>query len=187
VTETTAGGPSTPGQGSGRRRRLSAGGLTLAGVLLATGAALTVVAARGPAPPTTMPERVRAVASTLRCPVCQDLSVADSPARLAQEIRDEIARRLAAGQTPDQIRLAYVSRYGDWVLLAPPRHGINLVAWIAPILLLGGGLVVAGVTVRRWTLGRSAATGQPSAGDPLSAEDRRLLEGALESAGEGPA
>jgi cytochrome c-type biogenesis protein CcmH len=169
----------------GRRstRRVTAGGLALAAVMLATGVALALVAARGPAPPRTMPERVRAVASTIRCPVCQDLSVADSPARLAQEIRTQIAQKLAQGETPDQIRQDYVRVYGEFVLLSPPRRGIDLVVWVAPALLLLGGLVGAVSSIRRWTAGRSARAMGGGGGDEsrLSPDDRRLLDRALSS------
>jgi len=160
----------------------------LAAALLAAGASLAVVAARGPARPTTMPEQVRAVASTLRCPVCQDLSVADSPSRLAEQFRQQIAQELEAGETPDQIRQGFVRAYGEWILLAPPRRGINLVAWVAPILLLLGGLALAWTAVRRWTSVRAPgprAVPSRSVGD-LSASDRRLLERALAAASEEP-
>jgi cytochrome c-type biogenesis protein CcmH len=167
--------------------RLTTGGLALAAMLLASGVALAVVAARGPSPPRTMPERVRAVASTIRCPVCQDLSVADSPARLAQEIRAQIAQKLREGETPDQVRQDYVRVYGGFVLLAPPRRGIDLVAWAAPALFLIGGLVVAASSIRRWTAARSSRTeAELSDGDRLSPDDRTLLDRALSSVGEEP-
>ena len=56
----------------------------------------------------TADDRVHEIAAGLRCPVCQNLSVADSPSRLAGEMRAEIADKLAAGQTPEQIRAFFV-------------------------------------------------------------------------------
>jgi cytochrome c-type biogenesis protein CcmH len=170
-------------------RRIGAGGMALAAVLVAAGVALAVVAARGPAPPRTMAERVRAVAATIRCPVCQDLSVADSPSRLAGQIRTEIAQKLAAGEKPDQIRADYVRVYGEFVLLSPPRRGIDLVAWAAPALLLLGGLLVAVSSIRRWTTEgsrRPAGSGPagPQGRSSLSDEDRHLLDRALSSVGD---
>ena len=167
-------------------RRSSWRRAALAAALVAAGASLAVVAARGPTPPTTMSERVRAVASTLRCPVCQDLSVADSPSRLAEQFRQQIAQELQAGESPDQIRQGFVRAYGEWILLAPSRSGINLVAWVAPILLLLGGLVLAAAAVGRWTRGRAPRARADGSAGNLSASDRRLLERALAAAPEEP-
>ncbi len=90
----------------------------------------------------TTDDRVQEIASGLRCPVCQNLSVADSPSRLAGEMRDEIEAKLASGQTPDQIRAFFVDRYGEWVLLAPTTRGLNLLPWAVPVIgvLVGAGL-----------------------------------------------
>ena len=104
-------------------------------------------AAGGPSP--TLDDRVREVASGLRCPVCQNLSVADSPSRLAREMRAEIADRLRAGASPEQVRAFFVQRYGQWVLLAPTREGLNLLPGLVPIAgaLFGLGLWV--IVIRR--------------------------------------
>ena len=90
----------------------------------------------------TADDRVHEIAAGLRCPVCQNLSVADSPSRLAGEMRAEIADKLAAGQTPEQIRAFFVDRYGEWVLLAPTKEGLNLLPWAVPIVgvLVGAAL-----------------------------------------------
>src|SRR5437762_647670 len=149
---------------AGSRKAQTAGLVALAGALLAAGVALGVVAGRGPAPPVTMADRVRAVASSLRCPVCQDLSVADSPSGLATQIRGQIAQKLGAGESPQRIRQDYVRSYGEWILLTPPRRGVNLVAWLAPMLLLGAGLVLGLVAVWRWTPGRRGTSRRAAAG-----------------------
>jgi cytochrome c-type biogenesis protein CcmH len=117
---------------------------------LAAGGALAFAALRGPAPPASLDDRVRGVASTLRCPVCENLSVADSPSSLAAEMRRTIARRLARGATPDEIRDGFVRAYGAWVLQAPPPEGINLLAWLAPVAAVAGGGAVAILASRRW-------------------------------------
>jgi cytochrome c-type biogenesis protein CcmH len=112
--------------------------------------ALVVVATRGPAHPPTFPERVNAIASNLRCPVCQNLSVADSPSELARDIRAEIGRRLRAGQTKEQIDAFFVAKFGRWILLTPDAGGIGLVAWLAPaIAIAAGGLVAWAVVLHR--------------------------------------
>jgi cytochrome c-type biogenesis protein CcmH len=182
-------GPDAAGGGgfqgsAGPGGRTLLGPLVLAGALVAAAVALAVVAVRGPAAPRSLDDRVRAVAATLRCPVCQNLSVADSPSRLAQEMRRTIARDLRAGLTPDQIRARFVAAYGQWILQAPPKRGIGLAAWVAPALLMVAGVGVAGWALRRWTVG-GPAPGPPA--PALNEEDRRLLERALaEAPAEGP-
>ncbi len=151
--------------------------LALAAALLAGGVALVLVSVRPSGEPQTLQERVRSVGSTLRCPVCQDLSVADSPSPLARDMRAEIASDLRAGMSSGAIRAVFVRRYGDWILLSPSRRGLNLLVWVAPGLLLLAGLVVAAAAVRRWTLGGHGdrAVGAPA----LSESDHRLLRQAL--------
>jgi cytochrome c-type biogenesis protein CcmH len=90
------------------------------------------------------------VSKQLRCPVCQQLSIQDSPADLAKEMRKEVHRRLAAGESEEQVLAYFVSKYGEWILLDPPKHGSNLVVWLVPwAVLLGGGGVLA-VAFSRW-------------------------------------
>jgi cytochrome c-type biogenesis protein CcmH len=148
--------------------------------LLSAGAALAIVAARGPGHAPALAERARAVASTLRCPVCQNLSVADSPSTLAHDMRASIARDLEAGKGPDEIRAEFVAAYGEWILLSPQRRGINWIAWLAPVALLLGGVAAVGFAVRRWTAGGAPTDGM-DAPDQLTTADRRLLEASLSS------
>jgi cytochrome c-type biogenesis protein CcmH len=97
--------------------------------------------------------RTSAVASQLRCPVCQGLSIQDSPAELAVQMRSLVREQIAAGKSPDEVKAFFVSKYGEWILLAPKPHGFNLLAYLVPILaVLGGGIAVA-LAVRRWTTG----------------------------------
>jgi cytochrome c-type biogenesis protein CcmH len=96
-------------------------------------------------------EAVTAVASRLRCVVCQNLSVADSPSEMAKQMRDVIREQLAAGRTPAEVSQYFVERYGEWVLLVPPPRGFNLVLWALPALGLCGGLAGALLAARRWS------------------------------------
>jgi cytochrome c-type biogenesis protein CcmH/NrfF len=179
---------SASGPTAGDRRR-SRAGVLLAVALIAAAAALLAVGLRGTPPPASMQDRVRAVASGLRCPVCQDLSVADSPSALAREMRERIGTDLAAGRSPDAIRREFVRAYGDWILMSPPRHGLALVAWVIPAVLFGAGLGIAIVSIVRWTH-EERARREPGATSPLETAgelgpaDRRLLERALAAQGE---
>lgn len=141
-------------------------------------AALLFVAFRGASGPATMDERVRSVAAGLRCPVCQNLSVADSPSPLAEEMRARIERELRAGRTPEEIRREFVNAYGEWILLAPPKRGIDLLAWVVPLLAVIALAAGAAFAVKRWTGWRSS-TDERRADDELSPHDRELLHRAL--------
>lgn len=87
--------------------------------------------------------QVYALATELRCPVCQGLSVASSPSPSALAMREEIRDLLAAGYSKDQVVAYFEGSYGEFVRLVPKAEGFNLLVWIVPILalLLGLGLV----------------------------------------------
>lgn len=95
--------------------------------------------------------RTAAVASTLRCPVCQGESIQDSPSELAQQMRAVVRDRLRSGESPEQVKAYFVSRYGEWILLEPRMSGLNVVLYAVPVLLVIGGLALVFVLVRRWT------------------------------------
>jgi cytochrome c-type biogenesis protein CcmH len=124
-------------------------------------------------------EAVTVVASQLRCVVCQNLSVADSPSEMARQMRDVIRERLAAGQAPEQVIAYFVDKYGDWVLLAPPARGFNLLVWGLPgVVLLGGVVIVLRVT-RRWS------HRPPPSLETLDPADRERVRRELERLGPG--
>jgi len=130
------------------------------------GAAAAVMLAAGAgwaAPPTTPvaaqvdEQTVHQIASELRCVVCQTLSVADSPSETANQMRGIIRERLAAGESPVQVRAYFVERYGDWILLSPPASGFTLLVWVVPFIGLGIGLILVAVAARRWSRASPAA------------------------------
>jgi len=98
-------------------------------------------------------ERVDAIAKTIKCPVCRSESVFDSKAQASQNIRDEIARQVAAGRSDDQIRAFINARFQDQgLLLVPPKSGVDSLVWVLPVVALvlaAGGLAVA---FRKWRL-----------------------------------
>ncbi len=102
----------------------------------------------------TLDARTRAVASDLRCPVCQGLSIQDSPSELAQQMRDLVKQQLDSGRSPAQIKDYFVGRYGEWILMAPEAHGFNWLVYLLPFLVLGFGGWILLVALRRWTVSK---------------------------------
>jgi cytochrome c-type biogenesis protein CcmH len=99
----------------------------------------------GPVPgaDSALERRTREVAAELRCPVCQGLSIADSPSDLALEMKGLVREQLAAGKSPEEIRAYFIGKYGEWVLLEPKAEGLNLLVYVLPVaLVIGGGLFV---------------------------------------------
>ncbi len=113
--------------------------------------------------------RTEDVGGLLRCPVCQGLSVADSPSTMARNMKAEVREKLAAGYDQEQI-LAYFERsYGEFVRLEPSLHGVNWVVWFCPILaLLAGGAAIAWALKRT---GRKASVDSSAPAADLPARD----------------
>ena len=95
--------------------------------------------------------RTTAVASTLRCPVCQGESIQDSPADLAQDMRALVREQLRAGKTPEEVKAYFVGRYGEWILLEPKMTGLNILLYVFPVALVLAGLALVVVLVRKWS------------------------------------
>src|SRR5260370_41726502 len=98
----------------------------------------------------TLDQRVHDVASQLKCLVCQGESVADSPATLSQQMRGVIRQQLQSGKSEQEVIQYFVSRYGDRILLSPPWQGLTLLAWLVPIALMFGGILLLFVVLRNW-------------------------------------
>jgi cytochrome c-type biogenesis protein CcmH len=93
--------------------------------------------------------RYEAINRELRCLVCQNQTIADSNATLAQDLRREVREMIAAGKTDDEIRDFMIERYGDFVLYRPRMSAGNLLLWGAPALLLLAAAIVLVRVVRR--------------------------------------
>jgi len=148
------------------RGRRIATGVVVAGVLALAIAGL--VRAALPASTPSLQERTAAVAATLRCPTCHGLSIEDSQSVLAAGARQIITRQLREGRTPDEIRQYFVDRYGDQALLAPPSHGVGVLAWLLPAVAVAGAAALAW----RWTRRR----GSPERAAPADRDGWRALE-----------
>jgi len=91
------------------------------------------------------------IADKLRCPVCISESVAESSSKTSVEMRNLIQSMLNEGKNEAEILSYFQERYGDWILLTPPRRGYYLVVWIAPIVMSLLILTVVLLAVRRWS------------------------------------
>jgi len=114
-------------------------------------------------------ERVDRISSELRCPVCQGLSVQDSPSDTARSMRALVAQRVAEGRTDDEIRAEFVQSYGDWILLSPPLLSPSGLVWLAPLAAIVFGAAFA------WSRARAPAP-VPAVAGPTDEELRRLRE-----------
>jgi cytochrome c-type biogenesis protein CcmH len=107
----------------------------------------------------TLDEQVHDVASQLKCPVCQGESVDNSPALIAQQMREVIRQQLQSGKSEQEVIAYFVDRYGEQIVWSPPWQGFTMLAWLVPIalLLIGGFLLF--FTLRDWrTAARSIVT-----------------------------
>lgn len=93
--------------------------------------------------------QARDLMEEVRCLVCQGQSIADSDADMAGDMRAHIRRRIAAGESPEQIRDWLIERYGNWVTYQPPLDATTWPLWVAPLVLLGAGLLLARGRFRR--------------------------------------
>ncbi len=88
-------------------------------------------------------DRFHRLTEELRCPKCQNQSIADSDADLARDMRDRVHGMIVEGKSDDEIVGYFVSRYGDFVSYRPPVNARTSVLWLIPLLmLLGGGVLI---------------------------------------------
>jgi cytochrome c-type biogenesis protein CcmH len=93
--------------------------------------------------------QAREISAELRCLVCQNQSIDDSDAPLARDLRLIVRERLQAGDSHGDVIDFVVARYGEFILLRPRLSAKTYVLWIAPLLLLSGGLYLAYRQFRR--------------------------------------
>ena len=87
----------------------------------------------------------------LRCPVCTSESVADSNADVSIEMRNIVQEQLEAGKSEAEVLAYFQARYGDWILLEPPKRGLHLLVWLLPVVVAVAGALALALLVRRWT------------------------------------
>ena len=125
--------------------------------------------------------RLKTLSEELRCLVCQNQTLADSTAPLAEDLRREVRELAQQGNSDAEIKQYLVARYGDFVLYKPPVKPTTWILWFGPFaFLLGGGLIWF-VVLRRRRRGGGDDLGQPAAGPTGSGQEeraRRLLDDA---------
>jgi cytochrome c-type biogenesis protein CcmH len=110
------------------------------------------------------------------CPTCKEpLDQSSSP--IAQRMKAFIARRIAAGDTRSEIEDKLIATFDESVVARPATHGFDLLAWLLPLAVLGGGAAVLGVAAWRWSRTRTPA---PAAAVPLDPEIERRVDEELE-------
>ncbi|MEO7971383.1 MAG: cytochrome c-type biogenesis protein [bacterium] len=118
-------------------------------------------------------ERVMKLSRELRCLVCQNETLADSRADLAEDLRTQIREQMKAGKSDKEIINYLTTRYGKFILYNPPVDPTTYMLWFGPFVLLLGGLLL----LFRYVKQRSGLIAEA----PLSAEERRQAEALLAS------
>jgi cytochrome c-type biogenesis protein CcmH len=93
--------------------------------------------------------RMQRIAAELRCLVCQNQTIADSPAGLSDDLRRDIREQLQRGATDAQVVQYMTDRYGDFIRYRPPVKGSTVALWVGPLVLLVGGVGVLVFALRR--------------------------------------
>ena len=91
----------------------------------------------------------KALMESIRCLVCQGQSIADSDAEMAGDMRALIRQRISTGEKPEAVRTWLVERYGNWVTYKPPLTGVGSFLWVAPLVFLVLGALLARGRFRR--------------------------------------
>ena len=112
-------------------------------------------------------QQFRELTAQLRCPKCQNNSIADSNAMIASDMRQKVYELQQQGQTQQQIIDYMVARYGNFVTYEPPITPGTIVLWLLPALFILGGIIVV---VRR------ARRGQQAAAQPLNDLEQQRLK-----------
>lgn len=138
----------------------------------------------GSRPPQTNEDRVTAIARTIKCPQCSGESIAESNVAISRDARLDVAARVAAGQTDEQIYAFYAGKWGDAILLTPTSSGYTGLVWVLPVVVLICALVALGFTFRRW--GERSPVAATQDDRDLVAEALALEHAADGATGDGP-
>jgi cytochrome c-type biogenesis protein CcmH len=118
-------------------------------------------------------QRMKDLTQQLRCLVCQNETLADSHADLAEDLRKQIREQMKAGKSDQEILAFLTERYGDFVLYKPPVKKTTYLLWFGPFVFLAGGTVI----LYRYLNRRRQLIEE----QPLSADERKRAEEILRS------
>ena len=102
--------------------------------------------------------RFQQLTRELRCPMCQNETLADSNAPIARDLRNQIFQMMQQGKSDEQIKQYLVARYSGYVLYDPPLTTGTWLLWFGPLLILLGGAGVVLAAIRKRNRGGSAVT-----------------------------
>jgi cytochrome c-type biogenesis protein CcmH len=122
---------------------------------------------------TALDDQIGEIAKTLRCAICQTENIWESQSALAAQMRDVIRERLQRGESPEEIKAYFLSRYGDYILMKPRKQGWNWLIWAGPFVLLAIGAALLARTLKRWTA-PPAAPADPL--PPLTEQSRARID-----------
>jgi len=126
--------------------------------------------------------RVEALSSRIICNCdCGNKIVSTCYCGVADSFRQEIAARIAAGDSDDQVLAYFVDKYGERILSAPTPQGFNLAAWAAPAVFLAGGLLLAAFLLRRWSRRGRLAPDVPPPASPAADPYEKAFEAEMAS------
>jgi cytochrome c-type biogenesis protein CcmH len=125
-----------------------------------------------PAPDAALDLRIKKLETQLRCLVCQNQTLADSNADLADDLRREVRDLAKSGKSDDEIKAYLVARYGDFVLYNPPVKSTTLLLWGGPFALLIGGGTLWWLVLQRRSRASTASTSAPDPDAQLRARER---------------
>jgi cytochrome c-type biogenesis protein CcmH len=166
--------PSPPFRGRGKGEGGVSRKLSIVCTIVFVFLFITHAALAAPAPD--LEDRTREIAAELRCVVCQNLSVADSPSEMAQQMRAIVREQLEAGKSPEEIKEFFVSKYGEWVLLKPKTTGFSALLWILPYVVLVLGVIAGLWFIRRWVAKTKRSSAKPPQSPAKASASSALLK-----------
>ena len=121
--------------------------------------------------------QVRKIAHQLRCPTCQAMSVKESEAGIAVNMKNKIRTMLEEGRSEAEILDFFVERYGEWILRSPQKKGFNLLLWVLPGVLI----IFSALMVYLYLRKQSVAPDSNQKLSPLSEDEQAMIEKELRS------